>query len=78
MNCQRLSHTDTLSIASSTRHLDVMRQRDTSFNHHIDSIVTKANQTLAFPRRTLTNGLNTDQGPCLQSAGQTATESEIR
>ena len=41
---------------SSTRYLGVTLQSDTKFNHHIDSIITKANRILAFLRRNLKIG----------------------
>ena len=49
-------HGHNLQEVSSTRYLGVMLQSDTKFNHHIDSIITKAIRTLAFLRRNLKIG----------------------
>ena len=59
-------HGHNLQEVSSTRYLGVTLQSDTWFSHHIDSMVTKANRTLAFLRRNLKIGstqIYTDQGP---------------
>ena len=46
-------HGHTLETVSSTKYLGWTLQSDTRLNHHIYSIVTKANRTLAFLRRNL-------------------------
>ena len=46
-------HGHTLQEVSSTKYLGMTLQCEARFNHHIDGIVTKANQTLVFLRRNL-------------------------
>ena len=55
-------HGHNLQEVSSTRYLGVTLHSDAKFNHHIDSIATKTNRTLAFLRKVLKIGYTQIKG----------------